>query len=36
MVTVKDIFSYFEKIVPTSMKLGNDNPGFCWETEIIQ
>lgn len=28
MVTVKDIFSYFEKIVPTSMKLGNDNPGF--------
>lgn len=28
MATVKEIFDYFENIVPTSMKLDSDNPGF--------
>ena len=28
MATVKDIFSYFESVVPTRMKMGSDNSGF--------
>lgn len=28
MATVRNIFSYFESVVPTAMKMGNDNPGF--------
>lgn len=28
MATVNNIFSFFESIVPTKMKIGNDNPGF--------
>lgn len=28
MATVKDIFLFFESVVPTKMKMGNDNPGF--------
>lgn len=28
MATVKEIFAYFESIIPTKMKMGTDNPGF--------
>ena len=28
MATVNEIFDYFEKIVPTSLKMESDNPGF--------
>ena len=28
MATVNEIFSYFESIVPTNMKMEHDNPGF--------